>query len=34
MTHVKTVLFSFVGTAFAVAVIFRVPAIRKIVTGA
>ena len=34
MSHVKTILVSFLGTAVAVAVIFRVPAVRKIVTGA
>ena len=34
MPHVKTLLVSFVGTAVAVAVIFRVPFVKKLVIGA
>jgi hypothetical protein len=34
MPHVKSILISALTTAAIVAVIFRVPAVRKIVTGA
>jgi hypothetical protein len=33
MTHLKTLAISFAGTAIAMAIVFRVPFLRKVVTN-